>query len=474
MAATKLIAMHQNKGRSVMQCLKDRTDYAMNGEKTEDGKYISSYQCNPELVDLEFAQAKKEYLHKTWRQPKGDVIAYQIRQSFKPGEITPEEANQVGYETGMRFTKGKHAFIVATHVDRAHIHNHIIFNSTNLDCDRKFRDFWFSGIALQRLSDIICLEHGLSVIQKAKPSERQKRTKYPDRVSMRDIIREDILKCLDQKPADFEEMLKFLQAEGYKIKRGKHTAICGEEQKRFIRFRSLGEDFTEDNLIKVIAGEKESPERNEKLPDKKEVKPEKRKFDLVVDIQEKMAQGKNGGYVRWAKKYNVKQFAESILFLQQHDIHDKQTLDALVAESSAQYYALMKTIKDAEEKMETNKAIKTHIINYSKTRETYIAYRKSGYSKKFLEAHRDEITLHKAAKEAFSKLPEGKIPRVKDLNDEFARLLSEKKAAYNEYKKIKKEMRDYQIAKQNVESFYAAQQGWYAEEDLKKKRQQQR
>lgn len=234
MAATKLIAMHQNKGRSVMRCLKDRTDYAMNGEKTDEGKYISSYQCNPELVDLEFAQAKKEYLHKTWRQPKGDVIAYQIRQSFKPGEITPEEANEVGYETGMRFTKGKHAFIVATHVDRAHIHNHIIFNSTNLECDRKFRDFWFSGIALQRLSDIICLEHGLSVIPKVKPSERQRRTKYPERVSIRDVIREDILKCLDQKPADFEELLKLLQAEGYEIKRGKHTAVCGKEQKRFI------------------------------------------------------------------------------------------------------------------------------------------------------------------------------------------------------------------------------------------------
>ena len=188
MAATKLIAMHQNKGRSVMRCLKDRTDYAMNGEKTDEGKYISSYQCNPELVDLEFAQAKKEYLHKTWRQPKGDVIAYQIRQSFKLGEITPEEANEVGYETGMRFTKGKHAFIVATHVDRAHIHNHIIFNSTNLECDRKFRDFWFSGIALQRLSDIICLEHGLSVIPKVKPSERQRRTKYPERVSIRKLM----------------------------------------------------------------------------------------------------------------------------------------------------------------------------------------------------------------------------------------------------------------------------------------------
>ena len=231
----------------------------------------------------------------------------------------------------------------------------------------------------------------------------------------------------------------------------------------FIRFRSLGEDFTEENLKKVIAGEKESPERNEKVPDRKEAKPEKRKFDLVVDIQEKMAQGKNGGYVQWAKKYNVKQFAESILFLQQHDIHDKETLDALVDGSSVKYHELMKTIKDAEEKMAANKVIKSHIINYAKTRETYIAYRKSGYSKKFYEAHRDEITLHKAAKEAFSKLPDGKIPKVKDLNEEFARLLSEKKAAYSEYKKIKKEMRDYQIAKQNVESFYAAQQSCYCD-----------
>ena len=178
--------------------------------------------------------------------------------------------------------------------------------------------------------------------------------------------------------------------------------------------------------------------------------------------------GKNGGYVQWAKKYNVKQFAESILFLQQHAIHDKKTLDALVDGSSAKYHELMKTIKDAEEKMAANKVIKTHIINYAKTRETYITYRKSGYSKKFFEAHRDEITLHKAAKEAFSKLPDGKIPKVKDLNEEFVRLLSEKKADYSEYKKIKKEMRDYQIAKQNVESFYAAQQSWDIEEDMKK------
>lgn len=172
MAATRLITMHAGKGKTIAKSLKDRTDYAMNTEKTEKGEYINSYACDPKTVDEEFMLSKREYLRITGRQPKGDIIAYQIRQSFKPGEISPEEANQVGYETAMRFTKGNHAFIVATHVDKKHIHNHIIFNSTTLDCTRKFRDFFFVGIVLQRLSDIICLEHGLSVIKPRKPVGR--------------------------------------------------------------------------------------------------------------------------------------------------------------------------------------------------------------------------------------------------------------------------------------------------------------
>lgn len=473
MAATKLIAMHQNKGKSVMQCLKARTDYAMNGEKTEDGKFISSYECSPEMVDLEFAQAKKEYLRKTWRQPKGDVIAYQIRQSFKPGEVTPEEANEIGYETGMRFTKGNHAFIVATHVDRAHIHNHVIFNSTTLKCDRKFRNFWFSGIALQRLSDIICLEHGLSVIPKVKPGERQHRTTYPERKSFREGIREDIRECLKQKPADFKGLLAMLQEKGYEIKHGKYTAVRGCGQKRFVRFRSLGTDFTEENLKKILAEKTVALEKSEKIFPFKIPDAETRKFDLVVDIQRKMEQGKSIGYLKWAKKHNVKQFAESILFLQQHDIHDKETLDKQVERSAARYRELLNSIKDIEGKMEKNKKLKTHIINYSKTRETYIAYRKAGYNRTFYEEHREAILLHKAAKDAFSNLPVGEIPKVKELNEEFAGLLFRKKEAYAEYKKIKKEMRDYQIAKQNVESFYTAQQEWDVE-GMKRKWQQER
>ena len=156
MAATRLIALHVNKGKSVAQCLADRTDYSQNAAKTNNGEFISSYECDPKTADEEFLLSKRQYQHITGRQQKNNIIAYQIRQSFKPEEITPEEANQVGYETAMRWTKGKHAFIVATHIDKAHIHNHIIYNSTSVDCSRKFNNFFLSGLAVQKLSDRVC------------------------------------------------------------------------------------------------------------------------------------------------------------------------------------------------------------------------------------------------------------------------------------------------------------------------------
>ena len=209
MAATRLIALHINKGKTIAQCLRDRTDYAQNPEKTEKGELVCGYECDPMTADEEFLLAKRQYLHITGRRQQNDVIAYQIRQSFKPGEITPEEANRVGYELGLRFTKGKHAFLVATHTDRAHIHNHIVFNSTSLDCKRKFRDFHNSGLALQKVSDIICVEHGLSIIEKKPYKERVKRTTYPKRHCFRDEIRQAIDQALLKKPKDYEDFLCF-------------------------------------------------------------------------------------------------------------------------------------------------------------------------------------------------------------------------------------------------------------------------
>ena len=449
MAATRLIALHKNKGKSVATCLKSRTDYAQNPEKTKQGELVSSYECSPLTVDEEFMLSKRQYELATGRRQKSDVIAYQIRQSFKPGEIAAEEANKVGYELAMRFTKGKYAFIIATHTDREHIHNHIIYNSTALDSTRKFRDFLLSGLAVQRLSDLICLEHQLSVIEIKPYRERQKRTLYPPRESNRDklcAVIDNIL--LSEKPASFEGFLQKLEQRGYEIKRGKYTSVKGTRQKRFIRFRTLGAGYSEDEIKAVIAGDAEH------CPHQKQP-PKEQPFHLLVDIQAKLSEGKSCGYAQWAKKYNLKEMSKTLIFLQEKKIGSVAEMQERVNAATARYHELGGSIKTAETRMAEIAVLKAHIVNYAKTRPVYDAYRKAGYSKRFLESHRAEITLHKAAKAAFNEADLKKLPKVKELDAEYSKLLTEKKAAYPDYRKAKDEVQELLRAQRNVDLFFA-------------------
>ena len=447
-AATRLIALHKNKGKSVVACLKSRTDYAQDPEKTEQGELVSSYECSPLTVDEEFMLSKRQYELATGRRQRSDVIAYQIRQSFKPGEITAEEANKVGYELAMRFTKGKYAFIVATHTDREHIHNHIIYNSTALDSTRKFRDFLLSGLAVQRLSDLICLEHQLSVIEKKPYRERQKRTLYPPKESNRDHLCSVLDNILAEKPKGYEDFLQKLEQQGYEVKRGKYTSVKGKRQKRFIRFRTLGTGYSEEELKAVIAGEAEH-RPHQKQP------PKEKPFNLLVDVQAKLAEGKNIGYARWAKKYNLKEMSKTLIFLQEKKIGSIEEMQERVDAATARYHELGDSIKAAETRMTEIAVLRTHIVNYAKTRPVYDAYRKAGYSKRFLENHRAEITLHKAAKTAFDEAKLKKLPKVKELDAEYSKLLTEKKAAYPDYRKAKDEMQELLRAQRNVELFFA-------------------
>ena len=447
LAATRLIALHKNKGKSVAACLKSRTDYAQNPDKTQQGELVSSYECSPLTVDEEFMLSKRQYELATGRRQKSDVIAYQIRQSFKPGEITAEEDNKVGYELAERFLKGKHAFIVATHTDRAHIHNHIIYNSTALDGTRKFRDFLLSGLAVQRLSDLICLEHQFSVIEKKPYRERQKRITYPPRESNRDRLCSVIDEILQQKPTDYEDFLQKLEQQGYEIKRGKYTSVKGARQKRFIRFKTLGAGYSEEEIKAVLAGKAEHRPR-QKQP------PKEQPFQLLVDIQSKLAEGKSGGYERWAKKHNLKEMSKTLIFLQEQKIGSADELKERADAALSHYHELGDSIKDAEQRMTEIAILHTHIINYAKTRPVYDAYRKSGYSSKFLEAHREEITLHRAAKDAFDETGLKKLPNVKELNAEYSALLTKKKALYPAYRKAWDEMQEIVKAQKNVELFF--------------------
>ena len=448
LAATRLIALHKNKGKSIGACLHNHTSYVQNPDKTEQGELVSSYACSALTADEEFMLTKRQYDLVNGRRQKSDVIAYQIRQSFRPGEITAEEANKVGYELAMRFTKGKHAFVVATHTDRQHIHNHVIFNSMALDGTRKFRDFFFSALAVQRLSDLICLEHQLSVIEKKPYRERQKRIVYPPKESNRDRLCGIIDTILAENPGDYEAFLQKLEQQGYEVKRGKYTAVKGKGQKRFIRFRTLGTGYGEDEIKAVLEGKaKHQPHQKQPLKEQS--------FQLLVDIQGKMAEGKSVGYKKWATKFNLKEMSKTLLFLQEQKIGSAEELRERAAAATERYHTMGDSIKAAETRLAEIAVRKTHIINSAKTRPVYDAYRKSGYSKKFLEAHREEITLHKAAKAAFDEAGMKKLPKVKELDAEYAELLIKKKAAYPDYRKARDEMQQLMKAQKNVELFFA-------------------
>lgn len=365
MAATRLMALHIVRDRTLAESLKERMDYTEDELKTEQKRYISTYGCDIETADEEFLLSHREYHANVRDIRKKEIIAYQIRQSFKPGEITPEKANEIGYELAMRFTKGDYAFTVCTHTDKKHIHNHIVFNAISMDGKKKFRNFYYSGIALRRISDILCFENGLSIIKPATYAERKKQGRY-----------------------------------------------------------SRTKNYTD------------------------------KKLEFIKDIESKVLAGKGKGYVNWAKRFNAKQMAKTILFLQEHKISSYEELKAITDERSGKVRQLMDSMKAKEALLAENKKYQKAIVDYGRTRKTFVAYKKSGYSKKFYAEHEAELLIYKAAEEVYKNAPGRKIPPMQELREEYGRILAEKKAEFLEYAQIKKDMNEYLIAKKNLELLY--------------------
>ena len=307
MATTRLIPMHKIRNQSVAYTVQERIDYAVNPDKTLGTELVTAYGCDPATAANEMLLTKRAYADYTGREiPENDVLLYQIRQSFKPGEITPELAQKIGYELAMSWTKGKHQFVVATHIDHAHIHTHIIYNSTCMDGKHKYRNFLGSSFALRRASDKLCLENNLSVVENPKTGKTHYGKWLGDKKapSFQDKLRLAIDAALAEKPKDYQAFLKLMADAGYEYKAGKQPAFKGPGQKKFTRLRSLKDGYSEGDILAVIVGEKQlSPER------KKAKKIQSQHINLLVDIQAKLAEGKGAGYARWAQGFNLKQMA---------------------------------------------------------------------------------------------------------------------------------------------------------------------
>ena len=402
----------------------------------------------------EFLLAKASYKASTGREQKKetDVLCYQIRMAFYPGEITPKEANRIGYELAMRWTKGRHAFLVTTHTDKKHIHCHIYYNSTSLDCSRKFRNFWGSSFALRRLSDRLCLENGLSIVENPKPRSKSKYKHYgewqkernrPQNFQERLCIAID--SALAKRPASLEEFLDLMKQAGYEVKEvrggGLSFRLTGGGQERFTRLRAstLGEGYDLKDILAAIEGGagRRGPER---------------KISLAVDIQAKLAEGKGPGYERWAKVFNLKQMAAALAYLQDNGMTEYSQLEKKAEEASDRFHALSGQIKQTETALKANMELKAATVQYAKTRPVFDKYKASKYSRKFLAEHEADIELYRAAQADMRRLLGGaKLPKMEAQKEEGRKLVAKKKRLYGEYQKARRDMQEVLTIKANID-----------------------
>ncbi len=460
-AATYLKAHHISKGETIAQSMKDRFDYGQNPNKTRDGDLILSYECDPKTADAEFLLSKAKYKAITGReQKKGeDVLCYQIRQAFPPGELDPEAALQISYELTMRWTKGKHAFFVVSHIDRPHPHCHIYFNSTSLDCTRKFRDFLGSGRALRRLSDRVCIEHGLSVIVNPKLHSKGKYKHYgawlggnkPPTFQQR--LKAQIDLCLAEQPESFTTFLQMMKAAGFEVKQSRgavsfRALALGQERFTRLRDSTLGEGYSEAAIRAVIEG-RATPAGNGRPADSHRV-------NLVIDIQAKIQTGKGPVYQQWATVYNLKQMAAAVQYLQEHDLMDYAVLEQRAAEAADRFHTLSEKIQTTEAELRRNKELRAAVHDYAKTRPVFEEYKATKYSNQYLAEHESEIAVYRAAQAAFRRILAGaKLPKSDVLKAEATRLAADKKALYTEYRTIREDMRELVTVKANIDRLFS-------------------
>jgi hypothetical protein len=440
----------------------DRFDYGLNPKKCA---AVSSYLCDPETAHLEFALTKSDYEATTGRPADAGHLFFQIRQAFPPGEVSVEEAQRIGYETAMRWTKGKYQFFVCTHTDTGNIHNHIYYNSTAEDCTRKFHNFIGSTFFVRRLSDRICLEHNLSVIHNPKQHSDSKFKHYGEWLgdnklpTYQERLRFAIANVLEQQPQDFDKFIAILAEAGFEHKygRGGVLSFSTEGQKKATRLRAstLGDGYDLADIQAVVDGRVSYTEWKEtaqpKAPTHEPISAPQ-KFNLIIDIQEKMKQGKGIAYEKWATVYNLKQMAAALQYIQENNLLDYSDLEAKAGAAAERFHNLSDTLKQTEADMKRNKELKSAIIDYAKTRPVFEEYKAKKYSNKYLAEYGADIAVYRAAQSAMKEILNGaKLPKMSELKAEWQTLSATKKSAYADYKIAQKDMREAVTIKANID-----------------------
>ena len=446
MATTRIMSIHINKGKTARQCITERLDYIMNPDKTDGGILISSYACEPQTAADEFMLYRQEYLANTGREIENEILGYHVRQAFMPGEITPEEANAIGKELAERITGNRHAFVVATHIDKHHVHNHIIFCSTDLDGRHKYRDVKCSAKDLAQLSDVLCREHSLSVIRdlQDKTLTYDKWQGNQKKTTHRDDLRMMIDAALRFRPDGFDALMQLLEDAGCLIKRGAHIAIKPPDGERYIRLDTLRPEYDEAALRRTLAGD------HVHIPTIPRGDYSESQIKRLVNIEAKLRAGKGKGYQVWAERNNIDAKAQMIIFLKDHQIGSLAELNNQILDLQNQQKNLKSSLREKQNRMKEINRQREAIRNYSRTKDTYTQYRESGWSIKFYQEHREEIEKHKEAQAVYS-LYDGKLPTLKELTAEYDALKKQTNDEKTKLTELKPKLTDLKHIRYNYD-----------------------
>lgn len=435
MAVTKI--------KPVKSTLSKALDYIENPDKTDGKMLVSSFGCSYETADIEFGYTLSQALD------KGNNLAFHLIQSFAPGEVDYEKAHEIGKQLADAVTKGQHEYVVTTHIDKGHIHNHIIFCAVNFVDHHKYNSNKRSYYGIRNMSDKLCRENGLSVVVPGKGSKGKSYAEYQAEktgTSWKGKLKIAVDALIPQ-VSSFEELLQRLQAAGYEIKPGKYVSCRAPGQERFTRLKTLGADYTEEAIRERIAGRRA---KAAKAPG------EQRGVSLLIDIENSIKAAQSKGYEQWAKIHNLKQAAKTMNFLTEHKIEQYADLVSRIEEMAAESGQAADALKNAEKRLADMAVLIKNVSTYQKTKPVYDAYRKARNREKYRAGQEQAIILHEAAARSLKASGIAKLPNLAALQSEYEALQAQKEALYADYGKLKKKVREYDIIKQNIDSILQA------------------
>ena len=433
MAVTKI--------KPIKSTLSKALDYIQNPAKTDEKMLVSSFGCSYETADIEFGFTISQALD------KGNNLAHHLIQSFEPGEVDYEKAHEIGRQLADAVTKGQHEYVLTTHIDRGHIHNHIIFCAVNFVDHHKYVSNRRSYYGIRNMSDKLCGENGLSVVVPGKGSKGKSYAEYQAEktgTSWKGKLKIAVDALVPQ-VSSFEELLSRLQTAGYEIKSGKYVSCRAPGQERFTRLKTLGADYTEEALRERISGTRT---RAAKAPGQ-----QRGGINLLIDIQNSIKAQESKGYEQWAKIHNLKQAARTLNFLTENRIDSYAELSAKIAEVNAANEQAAGALKGVERRLADMAVLIKNVSTYQKTKPVYEAYRAAKDKAAYRAAHESSLILFEAAAKAVKPaLVGGKLPNVAALQAEYAALGEQKEKLYADYGRLKKQVKEYDVIKRNIDS----------------------